>query len=185
MKSFKEYLTEAKKTYKFKVRVAGELPEGFADCLETALQKYDVLNITAGKKSPIQETPLDFPQLQNLEVTHYEVELNYPATSHVLERYLVEACNISHSYIIVRGENDPIDELQKPDDGKPYESLLNTEDMGGEGAQKDVGGERIMDLLKELETARKERDVDPIAGVHQGTGKDIENVENAKSVIGA
>ena len=93
--------------------------------------------------------------------------------------------NISHSYIIVRGEHDPIDELQKPEDDKPYESLLNTEDMGGDGAQKDVCGERIMDLLKELETARKEREVDPIAGVHQGDGKDIGNVENAKSVIGA
>ena len=184
MKSFKEYLTEAKKTYKFKGRVAGELPEVFADCLETALQKYDVLNITAGKKSPIQETPLDFPRLQNLEVTHYEVELNYPATSHVLERYLVEACNISHSYIIVRGEHDPVEELQGDENKEPYEAKLNTEDMGGESAQKDVASERIMELLKELETARKERDMDMTGGITAGKSKDIANVENSKSVVG-
>jgi len=34
MRKFVEYLTEAQKTYKFKVRVAGDLPEGFADKLE-------------------------------------------------------------------------------------------------------------------------------------------------------
>ena len=42
MKSFEQYLTESKKTYKFKIRVAGEVPEGFANTLEGALQKYDV-----------------------------------------------------------------------------------------------------------------------------------------------
>ena len=35
MKSFKELLQESQKTYKFKVRVAGELPEGFEDSLKT------------------------------------------------------------------------------------------------------------------------------------------------------
>ncbi len=30
MKTFKEYLTENKKAYPFRIKVAGELPEGFA-----------------------------------------------------------------------------------------------------------------------------------------------------------
>ena len=184
MRSFAYYLTESKKTYKFKIRVAGELPEGVADTLERSLQKYDVLNITAGKSTPIQEKPLDFPQLQNSEVTHYEVELNYPTTSHVLEHYLVEACGISHSYINVRGEHDPVEELQGDENKEPYEAKLNTEDMGGESAQKDVASERIMELLKELETARKERDMDMTGGITAGKSKDIANVENSKSVVG-
>ena len=184
MKSFEEYLTESKKTYKFKVRVAGELPEGFADNLERCLQKYDVSNITAGKRSPIQETPLDFPQLKNCEVTHYEVDLNYPCTSHVLEQYLVGACNINHSYICVRSEFDPIDEYQAKPDTTPYESKLNTEELGGESAQNEVGAPRIMDLLKELETARQERDMDMTGGITAGKSKDIQTVENSTSVVG-
>ena len=62
MKSFEQYLTESKKTYKFKIRVAGEVPEGFANTLEGALQKYDVKNLSAGKTTPITEKPLDFPR---------------------------------------------------------------------------------------------------------------------------
>ena len=51
--------------------------------------------------------------------------------------------------------------------------------------QDKVGGNRIMDLLKELETARKEREIDPIEGVKPGESKDIGDTENTKSPIGS
>ena len=102
----------------------------------------------------------------------------------MLEQYLVGACNISHSYIIVRSEFDPIDEYQKPEDKTPYEAKLNTEDMGGESAQNEVGAPRIMGLLKELETARQERDMDMTGGITAGKSKDIQTVENSTSVVG-
>lgn len=62
--------------------------------------------------------------------------------------------------------------------------MLNTEDMGGESAQESVGDNRVMDLLKELEVARKEREIDPMEGAPKGESKDIDNKENATSVIG-
>jgi len=184
MKSFEQYLTESKKTYNFKIRVAGVVPEGFVDTMESALQKYDVINISAGKTTPITEKPMDFPQLQNMEITHWEAELNYPVTSHVLEHYLVQACDVTHSHIIVRGEFDPIEEYQGEVNTDPYETKLETEDMGGESAQQEVAAPRIMDLLKELETARQERGIDYTGGVKPGESKDIADVENSKSVVG-
>ena len=39
--------------------------------------------------------------------------------------------------------------------------MLNTEDMGGEDGQQLAGTNRVMDLLKELEDARKDREIDP------------------------
>lgn len=166
MKSFFEHLTESKKTYKFKIRVAGEIPESFADRLETNLKKYDLVNMSSGKTTPIQETPLNFPQLHNIEVTTYDVEVNYPVTSHVLKNYLAGNCSLHESYIVVIGENDPIEEIQQSKgDEKPYETILTKEDLGGDSAQDQVGQSRVMDLLKELEAARKERDSDPIAGM--------------------
>lgn len=170
MKSFKEFLTESAKTYKFKVRVAGELPEGFAERMKSNLSKYEVLNLSAGKTTPISERPLDFPKLQNMEVTHYEVELKYPATSQVLAQYLVDNCSVTHDRLIVRADGEPLELLQDKSakDDKPYEALLATEDMGGESAQDSVGDSRIMNLLKELEVARKEREIDPMAGAPKG-----------------
>lgn len=184
MKNFKEYLTESTKTYKFKVRVAGELPEGFADRLETNLQKFDLVNLSTGTKTPITEKPMDFPRLQNMEVHHFEAEVRYPTTSHHLEKYLVDNCVVPHSHLIVRGEFDPIEEYQSKEEETEYVAKLSTEDMGGESAQGSVGDNRVMDLLKELEVARKERDIDPMDGAPKGDSADISADTNTKPVIG-
>ncbi len=157
MRSFTDILTESKKVYPFKIGVAGPLPEGFVDGLETALQKYSVTKMTSGKKTPIQERPLFFPNLQNTEVTYYEVELNYPTTPQVLEEYVGQCCGIARGHVVVRGANEPVDLQQPQTVSDKYETLLTKEDLGGESAQDNVGNNRVMDLLKELEKARKER----------------------------
>ena len=186
MKSFTEFLTETKKTYPFKIGVAGELPEGFADSLEPALKKYDVVNMSAGKKTPIQERPLDFPQLQNTEVTYFEVSVNYPTTTQVLQEYLAKCCGIDQGHFIVRNPNEPQEEYQTPKEDGEYEPMLTQEDMGGTSGQAEVGSNRVMDLLKELEVARKERDMDPTESAVTGEiVKDEDIKENATSVIGS
>ena len=185
MRSFKDILTESKKTYEFKIGVAGPLPEGFEDRMETALKKFNVSNMTSGKKTPIQERPLDFPQLQNMEVTYFELAVEYPTTSQVLQEYVGNCCGVHQSYIIVRNANDPREEYQSMDDSAPYESMLTKEDMGGESAQDNVAGSRVMSLLKELETARKAHEHDGAAGAPKGESKDIDESENTKSTIGS
>jgi NACalpha-BTF3-like transcription factor len=185
MKSFKQLLQESQKTYKFKIRVAGELPEGFEDRFKTHMKKFEVVNMGAGKRAPITERPLDFPQLQNIEVTTYEVEVKYPTTSHILEQYIVQNCMVPHSHVTVRGEFDPIEEQQSQEEPTEYQTLLTTEDMGGVSDQPNVGTNRVMDLLKELETARKEREIDPMEGAPKGDSKDIDENQNTKSPIGS
>jgi len=182
---FEKYLAEAKKIYEFNIGVAGELPEGFVDQLETCLKRYSVASMSAGKKTPIQERPLDFPQLSNCEVTYYEVGLNYPTTPQVLGEYITQCCDCSRDNIIVRNVNEPQEAYQSTTEEGPYVPRLETEDMGGESAQDDVGGSRVMSLLKELETARSERENDPLQDVKPGDGKDITDVEGTKSPIGS
>ena len=187
MRSFTELLNESKKTYQFKIGVAGPLPEGFEDTLETILKKYGANNLTSGKKTPIQERPLDFPQLQNMEVTYFEVEVNYPTTTQVLQEYIGKCCGLDQSYIIVRNPNEPQEQYQQAaqEKSETYEPMLTKEDMGGESAQKDVGGDRVMELLKELEKARKESENDPTEGTPKGESKDIDEKQNTKSPVGS
>ena len=185
MRSFTQVLTESKKTYEFKIGVAGPLPEGFEDRMEIILKKFKVSNMTSGKKTPIQERPLDFPQLQNMEVTYFEAELEYPTTSQVLQEYVGKCCGIDQAHIIVRNANDPREEYQENDDNAPYEAMLTKEDMGGETAQDAVAGARVMSLLKELETARKENEHSGAEGAPVGESKDIDDSENTKSTIGS
>ena len=53
--------------------------------------------------------------------------------------------------------------------------MLNTEDMGGEDGQQLAGTNRVMDLLKELEDARKDREIDPTEGFKPGESQDIKD----------
>lgn len=184
MRSFTQLLTESKKTYEFKIGVAGPLPEGFEDTLETIFKKFGANNLTSGKKTPIQERPLDFPQLQNMEVTYFELGVEYPTTSQVLQEYVGKCCGIDQAYIIVRNMGDPREEYQEMNDDTPYETMLTKEDMGGDTAQEDVAGSRIMSLLKELETARKENEHSGAEGAPVGESSDIGDVENTKAVVG-
>lgn len=166
MSTLEKYLFESKKTYKFKIRAAGELPENFEDRMETALNKYQIVNFSKGKRSPITERPLDFPQLQNCEVTTYEAELSYPTTNHVLESYLSLELNFPDTHLSVHTDSEPLELEQTIDkNDKEYKSLLATEDLGGESAQKDVGQNRVMDLLKELENVKKDNEHDPTRGI--------------------
>ena len=48
-----------------------------------------------------------------------------------------------------------------------------------------AGEPRVMDLLRELEAARKERDQEPTAGTPKGESTDISPDNNTTSVIGA
>ncbi len=184
---FEKYLTEAKKVYEFSIGVAGELPEGFEDSLESALDRYSVASMSTGKKTPIQERPLDFPQLSNCEVTYYEAELNYPTTPQVLEEYLSMCCGVERASVIVRTKQDPRIDYQTQEDETNYQSKLDTLEMeqADPDAQNTVGTNRVMDLLKELEEARKERENDPIADVTPGKTTDIKDSGVSISPVGS
>ena len=182
MKNFADYLTESKKTYEFKIGIAGDRPDGCEDMIETGLQKFGITKMSAGKKTPIQERPLDFPQLENTEVHYYEVELTYPTTVQVLQEYLGGVCSVPQSHIIVRNPNEPQELYQQEDAKDEYTAKLTQEDLGGESAQADAGPDRVMNLLKELETARKERD-DAQPGFEME--KPAQDSTNTESVVGS
>ena len=113
MSTFSHYLTESTKSYDYKIKVAGELPEGFANKMETALQKFDLAKMSAGKKTPIMTMPLDFPQLSNEEVTIFDVTTNYPASVRELKEYLGVYMNLPQTHIVVRKPGEPTEEYQE------------------------------------------------------------------------
>ena len=82
MKSFKEYLTESKKIYEFKVKVIGECPSDCSKQLKSALSQFKVSSVSAGKRTPIQQNHSDFPEHKNIEMTVFDIATDYPVTSH-------------------------------------------------------------------------------------------------------
>ena len=112
MSTFKDYLTESAKSYDYKIKVAGTVADDFASKLESALAKFDVAKMSAGKKTPIMTMPLDFPALSNEEVTIFDVSTNYPASSHVMKEYLSDILRVPATHIVVRKPGEPTEEYQ-------------------------------------------------------------------------
>ena len=159
--AFKKYLAEASKQYDFIIKVAGELDENFEDNLEVALKKFDVANLSAGKKTPIQSVPLDFPNMTNCEVTVFETTLNYPTTQNELRAYLSSVLNTQDDFIRVRKPGEPYEEYQSEKEDKPYEDkLLDGEYKDAPEVDKDklVTTEKGKEtFLQQLAKEQKER----------------------------
>ena len=113
MSTFKDYLTESAKSYDYKIKVAGELEEGFANKLESALAKFEVAKMSTGKKTPIMTMPLDFPRLSNEQVTIFDVTTNYPASQRVMHEYLSDILRIPATHLVIRKPGEPTEEYQE------------------------------------------------------------------------
>jgi hypothetical protein len=150
MKSYKEYLTESKKTYDFKIKIAGDCPEDCVTKIKEALSPFKLESCSTGKRTPITEKQIDFPQLENVGVTIFDVALNYPTTSIQVREAVANKLAIVPANIRVRNEQEEEElALNNEHNDATGESLLekDLEDVDG---QKLVGDKHVMSLLKEL-----------------------------------
>ena len=160
MKTFKEYLAENKKVYSFKVKVAGELPEGFSDKLKSALECHSVATFENIGTTPIQKFPLDFPSKTNCEVTVFEMVLEYPITAPEIS-VKVKALGIDDDCFRVRGSNEPTEQEQALLDAEPTGKALlddpNYKDAAKVKHKDYFGADFNKNFLKDLEKAAKAR----------------------------
>ena len=157
MSTFTQYLTEAAKSYDYKVKVAGTIADDFKNRMETALQKFELAKMSAGKKTPIQSLPLDFPALSNEEVTIFDVTTNYPCSVNVLKEYLADYMNVNASMIVVRKPGEPTEEYQdqiadagKSDFANKLASVEEKFEKHPVKAEDHFGDKHNMSLMKEL-----------------------------------
>lgn len=154
MKSFKQYLTESKKEYKFRIKYAGTLTDSQIDRIEMALGKYSVLDMSKPKTTPIQEHPMDFQTLKNSEVSIVDVTVDYPSTVQVLRNELTEYAGIPGSHLVVINADHPEEiareEALKEQDNEEYEALLDS-DLPESKNDPSFGDEYNESMLKELE----------------------------------
>ena len=156
MSTFKDYLTEAVKSYDYKIKVAGDLDKDFASKLESALAKFEVSKMSAGKKTPIMTLPLDFPALSNEQVTIFDVTTNYPEAPRVMHEYLSDILRVPATHIVVRKPGEPTEQYQtdmdmaKKSDYRTKLQDIEYKDAPQVKAEEVFGDKANQSLLKEL-----------------------------------
>jgi hypothetical protein len=158
--TFKQYLSESKKTYSFRVKIAGALPEGCEKNMKECLAKFDCAAVKSVSRTPIQESPMDFPALKNLEVHTFDIDCNYPSISPAVKDQISEVLGIPQGRIVVRTPQEQAEielnqsHMKVPGEG---ESLLEKDYEKNDDAQKLVGETHVTSFLKELDKINAER----------------------------
>ena len=166
-KTFKDYLSEsvAAKKHDFRVKVAGEFTLEQEAKLKSMLERFQVDAFKKVGVTPIQQFPLDFPQVKNCEVSIFEVTLEYPTTQQELTEYLTQGLSVSKQNLVVRRPNEPSEEYQH-EEPKREGALLNDPDYKEAGSPQfeDYYGDKynsgfvkeLNDILKLQRKARGE-----------------------------
>lgn len=80
MKTFAQYLTESEKTFDYRIKIVGDVPNGFMADFKEKLKKFEPVKVSDPKKTPIQSKPAGFPEHENQPVTIIDATFRYPAT---------------------------------------------------------------------------------------------------------
>jgi len=151
MKSFKQYITESKKVYEFKIKIAGDCPKDCAAKIKEALNICKVESCSSGKGTPITEKQVDFPQLENVGATIFDVTVCYPTNSVQVREAVANKLKMTPANIRVRNAHEEEElALNNEHAEKSSESLLAKEYTTDSEGQGLVGEKHTMSLLKEL-----------------------------------
>ncbi len=166
-KSFVHYVAETKTEYNYVLKFAVyEMTDEMITCLEDSLKKYELKAASSFRKTPIQESPLDFPNVKNTPVFICDLTLGYPASLDFLRTYVCNEMEISPALLAVYSDCDPrqietdlyLDRSSK-EYKKKYKTRLGSEYEETPDAKGLYGEAYNVSFLKELEKVRKERDV--------------------------
>lgn len=165
-KSFVNYVAETKTEYKYVLKFAvHDMTDIMIDQVETCLTRYKLIKASAFRKTPIQASPLDFPNVSNTPVFICDISMHYPSSLDFLRTYICDNLGISPELLAVYSENDPRQietdlyiDRNSAEYKEKYKARLGSEYE--ESGDKNMYGETYnIGFLQELEKVRKERAV--------------------------
>jgi hypothetical protein len=79
MKPFAKYLAESERTYNYRIKVVGDVPDGFFRELRDKCAQFDIVKMSDAKSTPVRRVIPDFPAFPNQPMKIVDVEFKYPA----------------------------------------------------------------------------------------------------------
>jgi hypothetical protein len=115
MKPFVKYLAESQRTYRYRIKVAGDVPAGFFPEMKEKLAQFDVVAMSQPKSIPVRKEIPDFPSFPNESMKIVDVEFRYPAIEPQIKQ-LAQLCGFDPNRIVmntVEYEDSLNDEAKK------------------------------------------------------------------------
>ena len=123
MKPFAKYLAESKRTYNYRIKVVGDVPDGFFKELRDKCAQFDVVKMSDAKSTPVRRVIPDFPAFPNQPMKIVDVEFKYPAIEPQIKQ-LAQLLGLDPNRIVMNTDG--------------YEDSLNIENNKIEDENKDL-----------------------------------------------
>jgi hypothetical protein len=156
MKTFVKYLAESERTYRYRIKVAGDAPAGFFPEMKKKLAQFDVVNMSQPRSTPVRKEIPDFPAYPNESMTIVDVEFRYPAIEPQIKQ-LAQLCGFDPNRIVMNTVE--------------YEDSLNTE-------AKKIADQNT-DLLKDTDYPADDADQRALKKDYSAEPKDHVVLKNA------
>ena len=79
MKPFAKYLAESERAYTYRIKVVGDVPDGFFKELRDKCAQFDIVKMSDAKSTPVRRVIPDFPAFPNQPMKIVDVQFRYPA----------------------------------------------------------------------------------------------------------
>lgn len=140
MKSLRHYLMESARTYRYTIKIAGDVDKNFMDMFKYNLNKFDPVKIEEPKTTPVQKSPYGFPDMENESITIIKAEFKYPATEPMIQQVAqMLGYNINRVRVLTTDFEDSInseaDKYANQIDAEEKQALLNTETLEDNGKE--------------------------------------------------
>lgn len=187
MRSLKQYIAESVHTYDYTVKIAGEIDDNFMDMFKFNLKKFDPIEMSEPKSTPIQKDPYGFPGVSNVPITLIKCKFRYPATEPMIQQ-LAQLCgyNVNMVRLVKTGYDESItSEMEGYANEADHSPLLNHEEMEEQPGAKEAAKAYGNSYLDSIQDQNKDSKIDiPYAGEKTKAAFDPFKPETLMSTMG-
>jgi hypothetical protein len=128
MKPFAKYLAESERAYTYRIKVVGDVPDGFFKELRDKCAQFDVVKMSDAKSTPVRRAIPDFPAFPNQPMKIVDVQFRYPAIEPQIKQ-LAQLLGLDPNRVVMMAtpyeesmdiENDKIEDENKDLLNSPY-----------------------------------------------------------------
>jgi hypothetical protein len=154
MRSLKQYIMESIHTYDYTVKIAGEVDDKFLDMFKFNLKKFEPIEMSEPKTTPIQKDPYGFPGVSNVPVTLIKCKFRYPATEPMIQQ-LAQLCgyNVNLVRLVKTGYDESVTTEQEGYENQmDHSPVLTHEELEEQPGAKEAAkayGNSYLDSIKD------------------------------------
>jgi hypothetical protein len=187
MRSLKQYIAESVHTYDYTVKIAGEIDDNFMDMFKFNLKKFDPIEMSEPKSTPIQKDPYGFPGVSNVPITLIKCKFRYPATEPMIQQ-LAQLCgyNVNMVRLVKTGYDESItSEMEGYENQMDHSPVLTHEEMEEQPGAKEAAKAYGNSYLDSIQDQNKDSKIDiPYAGEKTKAAFDPFKPETLMSTMG-